>query len=57
MKVKFVEINPGEKFVSKNKVVNIGDVIEVPKERGEELIKRGKVEKVKEKKETVKADK
>lgn len=54
MKVKFVKINPDEKFVSKKKVVKVGDIIDVSKERGEELIARGKVE---EHKQTAKADK
>jgi len=54
MKVKFVEIKRGEKFVNKKKVVKIGDIIEVSKARGEELIDRGVVE---ENKQTAKADK
>lgn len=48
MKIKFININQGEQFVHKNKKVNVGDEIDVPKARGDELISRGKVEAVKE---------
>lgn len=48
MKIKFVSIRKDERFVHKNKPVNIGDVIDIPKERAEELIARGKAEAVKE---------
>ena len=52
MKIKFTNIGVGEKFVHNKKVVNVGDVIDVPKERAEDLIARGKAEKVVEPKTT-----
>lgn len=46
MKIKFVEIKPDERFIHNKKVVSVGEVIDVPKERADELIARGKVMRV-----------
>jgi hypothetical protein len=48
MKIKFIEIKSGEKFVHNEKVVNVGDVIDVPKESAKILVARGNAELVKE---------
>lgn len=48
MKIKFVSINHDEKFVHNKKYVNVGDVIDLPKDRAEYFIARGKAEEVKE---------
>lgn len=47
MKIKFIEIAINQKFVHNKQVVNVGDVIDIPKERAEEFIARGIAEKVK----------
>ncbi|MDC3413961.1 hypothetical protein [Terrihalobacillus insolitus] len=47
MKIKFINIELNEKFVHNKKVVNVGDVIDVTKNRAEDLIARGKAEAVK----------
>lgn len=46
MKIKFIDIGVGEMFLYKGNVVNVGDVIDVPKDRAEDLIARGKAEKI-----------
>ncbi|WP_427036503.1 hypothetical protein [Cytobacillus pseudoceanisediminis] len=48
MKIKFVKINHDQKFVHNKKVVNVGDVIDLPKERAVALVMRGVAEAVKE---------
>jgi len=48
MKVKFIQINHDEIFVHNNKVVNVGDIVDLPKERAEHYVARGKAEVVKE---------
>lgn len=53
MKVKLVEQNIDERFVLKGNRINVGDVIEVPKARGDELIKRKNFVEVKETKKSV----
>lgn len=46
MKIKFVSLKKREIFVHNNKVVNVGDIVDVPKERAEELIARNIAEKI-----------
>lgn len=48
MKIKFIEIKQGEIFVHNEKSVNVGDVVDIPKERAVIYIARGKAEAVKE---------
>ncbi|WP_033829097.1 hypothetical protein [Bacillus andreraoultii] len=46
MKIKFVKIDVGEKLLYEGKEVKVGDVIDLPKERADYYIGRGKAEKV-----------
>jgi hypothetical protein len=49
MKVKFVKIDVGTKLVHNGKVVNVGDILDLPKDRAEHYISKGNAEEVKEK--------
>jgi hypothetical protein len=48
MKIKIVHIGEGEKIVHNKNVVNVGDVIDVPKSSAEIFVARGIAEVVKE---------
>lgn len=48
MKIKFIKIGVNEKFIHGENVVNVGDIVDVPKDRANDLVARGKAELVKE---------
>ena len=48
MKVKFSQIDKNEQFTYKGKIVQLGDEIDLPKDRAEHYIEQGKAEAVKE---------
>ncbi|WP_163530889.1 hypothetical protein [Halobacillus ihumii] len=48
MKVKFIEVKHDEIFVKDKKKIKVGDIVDLPKDRAESFIARGKAEKFKE---------